>query len=107
MAAFPHRHNCSAALSDDGLEPVSPQVKRRALFRFVGMLYVVGERHAALRQRAVVGDVGDDVSTGRGISSLWGAQFSPLGGDGDQPFERSAAPCFGGRPRRLIGAVDD
>ena len=27
------------------------------------------------------------VSTGRGISSLWGAQFSPLGGGGDQPFE--------------------
>ena len=26
------------------------------------------------------------MSTGRGISSLWGAQFSPLGGDGDQPF---------------------
>ena len=49
----------------------------------------------------------DRLSTGRGISSLWGAQFSPLGGDGDQPFERSAAPCFGGRPRRLIGAVDD
>jgi agmatine deiminase len=47
------------------------------------------------------------LSTGRGISSRWGAQFSPLGGDGDQPFERSAAPCFGGRPRRLIGAVDD
>src|SRR5215475_12004430 len=47
------------------------------------------------------------VSTGRGISSLWGAQFSPLGGDGDQPFERSGPPVFGGRPRRLIGAVDD
>src|ERR1700720_3737318 len=40
-------------------------------------------------------------------SPHFGAQFSPLGGDGDQPFERSAAPCFGGRPRRLIGAVDD
>jgi len=48
-----------------------------------------------------------DMSTGRGISSLWGAQFSPLGGDGDQPFERSGPPVFGGRPRRLIGAVDD
>ena len=47
------------------------------------------------------------LSTGRGISSLWGVQFSPLGGYGDQPFERSAPPVFGGRPRRLIGAVDD
>jgi hypothetical protein len=47
------------------------------------------------------------LSTGRGISSLWGVQFSPLGGDGDQPFERSGPPVFGGRPRRLIGAVDD
>jgi hypothetical protein len=48
-----------------------------------------------------------DVSTGRGISSLWGVQFSPLGGDGDQPFERSGPPVFGGRPGRLIGGVDD
>ena len=47
------------------------------------------------------------VSTGRGISSLWGVQFSPLGGDGDQPFERSGPPVFDGRPRRLIVAVDD
>ena len=47
------------------------------------------------------------VSTGRGISSLWGVQFSPLGGVGDQPFERSGPPFLGGRPRRLIGGLDD
>jgi hypothetical protein len=27
----------------------------------------------------------DQLSTGRGISPVWGAQFSPLGGVGDQP----------------------
>jgi hypothetical protein len=35
------------------------------------------------------------------------AQFSPGGGVGDQPFERSGPPFLGGRPRRLIGGVDD
>jgi hypothetical protein len=68
-----------------------------------------------LRHRVVTEDrvliaelpVNGPLSMGRGISSLWGVRFSPLGGDGDRPFQRSGPPVFGARPRRLIGAVDD
>jgi hypothetical protein len=38
----------------------------------------------------IVRDVGvaeELVSTARGISPVWGLQFSPLGGGGDQPVE--------------------
>ena len=74
----------------------------RKLFDYTGK-FVTGNRGSSrLAVRGLVGWI-----PGRGIASLWGVQFSPLGGDGDQPFERSGPPDFGGRPRRLIGAVDD
>ena len=42
------------------------------------LLLLIGARHHT-----------GGLSTGRGISSLWGVQFSPLGGDGDLPFDPS------------------
>jgi hypothetical protein len=63
--------------------------------------------HLRFAQHRALGRKVSDCKRAAESPHFGACNFSPLGGDDDQPFERSGPPVFGGRPRRLIGAVDD